>query len=99
MSDRASFTAWTRRSFRWRLGAIVALGGAWRLGYVLATRWGRSLLLNDSLYYSWQARGLVHGEYFKDIYGVREAAEHGPLTSIVLAPVSVALAWLVPVSR
>jgi len=79
---------WARLTFGRRLTVVVALGAVWRYGYVIAAKWNQSLLLNDSLYYSWQAAGLTRGEFFKDIAGKREAAEHGPLTSIVLAPVS-----------
>ena len=79
---------WARLTFGRRLTVVVALGAVWRYGYVIAAKWNQSLLLNDSLYYSWQAAGLTRGEFFKDITGKREAAEHGPLTSIVLAPVS-----------
>jgi len=79
---------WARLTFAQRLTIVVALGAVWRYGYVIAAKLNQSLLLNDSLYYSWQAAGLTRGEFFKDITGTREAAEHGPLTSIVLAPVS-----------
>jgi len=79
---------WARLNFERRLAIVVALGAVWRYGYVIAVKWNQTLLLNDSLYYSWQAAGLTRGEFFKDITGKREAAEHGPLTSIVLAPVS-----------
>ena len=79
---------WARLTFAQRLTIVVALGALWRYGYVIAAKWNQTLLQNDSLYYSWQAAGLTRGEFFKDIYGKLEAAEHGPLTSIVLAPVS-----------
>jgi len=80
--------AWARFSFARKLTIVVAVGALWRYGYVIAVKLNQSLLLNDSLYYSWQAAGLTRGEFFMDITGKREAAEHGPLTSIVLAPVS-----------
>jgi 4-amino-4-deoxy-L-arabinose transferase-like glycosyltransferase len=79
---------WRGLPFSRRLAAIVGLGAVWRYAYLIAAKRNQPLLLNDSLYYSWQAAGLTKGVYFKDIYGVNEAAEHGPLTSIVLAPVS-----------
>src|SRR5688572_194151 len=79
---------WATLDFSRRLAIIVVLGAVWRYGYLLATKLNQSLLLNDSLYYSWQAAGLTRGELFKDITGHHEAAEHGPLTSIVLAPFS-----------
>ena len=74
--------------FRRLLAVIVAIGALWRYGYLFVVKRHQGLLLNDSLYYSWQGYQLAHGVWFKDLYGVREAAEHGPLTSIVLAPVS-----------
>ena len=77
-----------RWGFRRVLTLIVAVGAAWRYGYLFIVKRHQGLLLNDSLYYSWQGYQLAHGTYFKDLFGVREAAEHGPFTSIVLAPVS-----------
>ena len=80
-------------AFRKRLAIVVALGAIWRYGFVIVAKRNQELLLNDSLYYSWQAGGLLNGVYFKDIYGVREAAEHGPLISIVMAPFSWGSPW------
>jgi hypothetical protein len=65
----------------------VLLGAAVRVAY-LATHWGDKLLLNDSWYYSEQARQLAHGTFFREIFYDQPGAEHGPLTSILLAPVS-----------
>lgn len=77
-----------RRHFRRWLAVIVGLGALWRFGFVIATKWDRELLLNDSLYYSWQGVQLADGVWFKDIMATMPAAEHGPLTSIMIAPVS-----------
>ena len=77
-----------RWGFRRVLSCIVTVGAAWRYGYLFVVKRHQGLLLNDSLYYSWQGYQLAHGVYFKDLFGMREAAEHGPLTAIVLAPVS-----------
>jgi 4-amino-4-deoxy-L-arabinose transferase-like glycosyltransferase len=77
-----------RWGFRRVLTVIVAAGAIWRYGYLFVVKRHQGLLLNDSLYYSWQGYQLAHGVYFKDLFGVREAAEHGPFTAIVLAPVS-----------
>ena len=79
--------------FRRRLAIVVALGALWRYAYVVVVKRNQELMLNDSLYYSWQAGGLLNGVYFKDIFGVREAAEHGPLISIVMAPFSWGSSW------
>ena len=70
------------------LAIVVAFGAVWRYGYLFAVKRHQPLLLNDSLYYSWQGSQLIHGVFFKDLFGSREAAEHGPLTALVLAPVS-----------
>jgi dolichyl-phosphate-mannose-protein mannosyltransferase len=76
------------RRFHRRLAVIVVLGAVWRFGFVIATKRHRELLLNDSLYYSWQGVQLADFVWFRDITGTRPAAEHGPLTSLLLAPVS-----------
>ena len=76
------------RRFRWSLAAIVAVGAVWRFVFVAITRHDRPLLLNDSLYYSWQGAQLADGIWFRDIFATEPAAEHGPLTAVVLAPFS-----------
>jgi 4-amino-4-deoxy-L-arabinose transferase-like glycosyltransferase len=73
----------------------VAAGGAVvaailvRASY-LVVKWHRSLLLNDSFWYSGQAVVLARGGGFSDPFYGGPSAEHGPLTPIVLAAVS----WL-----
>lgn len=78
------------RSGRFPLGlALITLVGAcWRLGVLAFDKWNQPLLLNDSLYYSAQARQLVDGIWFREIFVDRPGAEHGPLTSVLLAGVS-----------
>jgi 4-amino-4-deoxy-L-arabinose transferase-like glycosyltransferase len=76
------------RRFRRSLSLIVLAGALWRFGFVTATKLHRELLLNDSLYYSWQGVQLADGVWFRDITASRPAAEHGPLTAILLAPFS-----------
>ncbi len=68
--------------------AAVVVGALWRLGVLLVDKWSQPLLLNDSLYYSAQARQLADGVWFREIFVDRPGAEHGPLTSTVLAVVS-----------
>lgn len=75
--------------FARRLTAITAFAAAWRLLRWWFVKWDQGLLLNDSLYYSAQARQLTQGRWFRDVFVDVPAAEHGPLTSIVLAPFSV----------
>ena len=64
---------------------IVAFGAVLRLA-MLASRWGDPLQLNDSIYYSAQARQLTEGRWFREVFVDHPGAEHGPLTSLVLAP-------------
>lgn len=59
-----------------------------RVVRLLASRWNRPLLLNDSLYYSAQARQLAHGVWFREVFADQPGAEHGPLTSTLMAVVS-----------
>ena len=77
------FTANDRRVVR----LLVALGAAIRVVHVL-TKWNRPLGLNDSLYYSGQAYQLAHGTLFRELFVNQPGAEHGPLTSLLMAPVS-----------
>ena len=77
------FTANDRRVMR----LLVGLGAAIRIVYVL-TKWNRPLGLNDSLYYSGQAYQLAHGTLFRELFVNQPGAEHGPLTSLLMAPVS-----------
>jgi 4-amino-4-deoxy-L-arabinose transferase-like glycosyltransferase len=67
--------------------ACVLLGAVVRITY-WATKWGDKLQLNDSWYYSAQAHQLAHGIWFREIFVDRPGAEHGPLTSILMAPLS-----------
>jgi 4-amino-4-deoxy-L-arabinose transferase-like glycosyltransferase len=78
----------TERRFSIALAVIVATGALWRLVRLLVVKWDQPLLLNDSLYYSAQARQLTEGRWFREIFVDHPGAEHGPLTSIVLAPLS-----------
>ena len=66
----------------------AVVGAVWRVGMLLVDKWNQPLLLNDSLYYSAQARQLVDGVWFREIFVDQPGAEHGPLTSILMAPVS-----------
>ena len=63
------------------MGALVRLA-------VLVEKWDRGLLLNDSMYYSGQAIQLADGTFFRELFVDQPGAEHGPLTAILLAPVS-----------
>ena len=69
------------------LRVVVGVALAVRVAYWL-TKWNRALLLNDSWYYSGQALQLAHGTWFRELFVDQPGAEHGPLTSILMAPVS-----------
>ncbi|MBI4936270.1 MAG: glycosyltransferase family 39 protein [Actinobacteria bacterium] len=67
----------------------VALAAVIRLTYFVS-KWDQMLLLNDSVYYSGQARQLFEGVWFREVFFPHQpGAEHGPLTSILMAPVSI----------
>lgn len=67
--------------------AAVLAGAAIRIGYLL-TKWNQPLRLNDSYYYSGQAYQLAHGRLFRELFVDQPGAEHGPLTSLLMAPFS-----------
>lgn len=73
----------------WRRGfiAVVLLGAGIRL-FMLAQKWERELLLNDSIWYSYIATDLTKGVWFRDILTGGPTAEHAPLTSLVITPLS-----------
>ncbi|MBK5333556.1 MAG: glycosyltransferase family 39 protein [Ilumatobacteraceae bacterium] len=75
------------RDFRRNLAAVVACGAIVRI-IRLATKWNHPLLLNDSLYYAAQAQQLAHGVWFREVFVDQPGAEHGPLTSSLMALVS-----------
>ena len=75
------------RDFRRNLAVVVACGAVVRI-VRLATKWNHPLLLNDSLYYAAQAQQLAHGVWFREVFVDKAGAEHGPLTSTLMALVS-----------
>ena len=76
------------RDFRRRLTIIVAFGAVLRIVRLVVNKWGHPLLLNDSLYYSAQAQQLAHRVWFREVFVDQPGAEHGPLTSTLMALVS-----------
>lgn len=76
----------TDQRFRRLLVAITAVGGAWRLLYLVAVKIDDALLLNDSIYYSIQAGRNSEGDWFREGLTNLPGAEHGPLTSLYLTP-------------
>jgi hypothetical protein len=69
------------------LWLCVGLAAVVRLAY-WATKIGDDLRLNDSWYYSGQARQLSQGIWFREILADQPGAEHGPLTSLLMWPFS-----------
>jgi 4-amino-4-deoxy-L-arabinose transferase-like glycosyltransferase len=78
----------SERDFRLRLTMVVAACAVLRIARLVVNKWGRQLLLNDSLYYSAQAQQLAHGVWFREVFVDQPGAEHGPLTSSLMALVS-----------
>ena len=64
------------------------LGAVLRIVRFVVSKWNHPLLLNDSLYYSAQARQLAHGVWFHEVFSGQPGAEHGPLTSTLMGFVS-----------
>ena len=75
-------------AFRRNLTIIVVLGALWRILRFAISKWNLALQLNDSIYYSLQARQLAHGIWFRELFVDQPGAEHGPLTSTLMAFVS-----------
>lgn len=75
----------------WELAAVAALALAVRVVYVLATKLGDTDLTDegDAIYYSQQALLNARGQWFEHAAGT-PAADHPPLTALLLTPV----AWL-----
>ena len=76
------------RLYRQLIVAVTAVAAAWRIFYLVVTKWSRHLMLNDSLYYSSQAYQNAHGHWFRNVLGDHPGAEHAPLTSVLLTPSS-----------
>jgi hypothetical protein len=73
---------------RWILLAIVGVALVLRVAYVLGAK-PNDLLEGDQLYYSTQAQVLADGRGFEEPFrSGSPAADHPPLTALVLAPVS-----------
>ncbi len=81
--DWAGATRAQRRSFLF----AIALAASVRIA-MLVSKWGQDLRLNDSYWYSGQAVKLADGDGFVDPFYGGPSAEHGPLTPLLLAPVS-----------
>ena len=77
-----------QRRFRLSFWMIVGVAGLWRVFYVFASK-DSDPLVGDQIYYSAQASVIANGEWFADPFRAGAyAADHAPLTSLSLAPVS-----------
>lgn len=77
-----------RRTFRIWFAVVVAGAAVLRFVYVLGAKRGEAVV-GDQIYYSAQAVTIANGKWFADPFiDGRFAADHAPLTSLLLAPVS-----------
>ena len=81
--DWAGATRVQRRCFLLAIALAVVVRVA-----MLASKWRQDLRLNDSLWYSAQAVKLADWDGFVDPFYGGPSAEHGPLTPLLVAPVS-----------
>lgn len=81
---------WRPSRFAKRLAVIVAIALLWRLLYVQLEI--KVTLLTDEEWYIAMARQMFTSQRFDNIFNGLPTAQHGPLTSLLLAP----FAWLFP---
>ena len=76
----------TPRWFRPTVAAVTAVGFVWRLAYTLVTKRNDSNLFDegDAFFYSIVSGNLAHGQWFTVPFDGRAAADHPPLTVLVL---------------
>ncbi len=74
--------------YRRLIAVVTVIGALLRVSYLFVAKWHQTLMLNDSFYFSSQAWQNAHGSWFRDFLGTHPAAEHGPLTSVLLTPAS-----------
>ena len=77
----------TLSTWRRRVMAVVALGAVVRI-ISLITKWDEPLQLNDSVWYSEMAIDITEGRWFRAMVGTGPTAEHPPMTSLVVTPLS-----------
>jgi 4-amino-4-deoxy-L-arabinose transferase-like glycosyltransferase len=73
------------RRFRWQLALVAMAALAWRVGYVLVDK-RNDPPAGDAIYYSAQARLIARGHWFIHPVTGGPAADHPPLTALLLAP-------------
>ena len=76
--------------FSIRLATIAAVGVAWRIFYVWQWKGGDTDLVDegDGAYYGPQAIANASGRFFQHPWTGQEAADHPPVTALVLTPIS-----------
>ena len=67
--------------------SLVLIGAVIRIASWLS-KWNEPVGIYDAWYYSDQAYQLTHGRLFREVLVDLPSADHGPLTSILMAPVS-----------
>ncbi len=77
-----------RRRFTLGLGAIVAVGLAFRVGYVLIVTQYQNGKIYDSFWYGVTANELRLGHFFEVPLGTVPTAAHPPLTSLLVGSVN-----------
>lgn len=78
----------TRSRFWPAVVSITSVAFALRSCLLLAVHWGSTSGFNDAEYYSRQAIDLAAGRLFRDPTTGGPGAEHGPLTTVLVAPFS-----------
>jgi 4-amino-4-deoxy-L-arabinose transferase-like glycosyltransferase len=76
-----------RRTFRLLYALIVVFAGLLRVAYVLGAK-RNDEVVGDQIYYSTQAEVIAEGRWFVHPFTGQFAADHAPITSLLLAPVS-----------
>ncbi len=76
--------------FSIRLTTIAAVGVAWRIFYVWQWKGGDTNLVDegDAFYYGPQAITNASGRFFQHPWTGQEAADHPPVTALLLTPIS-----------
>jgi 4-amino-4-deoxy-L-arabinose transferase-like glycosyltransferase len=78
----------SRRRFALALSAVVVVGLAFRVGYVLLFTRYENGKLYDSFWYGVTANELKQGLFFRVPFGTAPTAAHPPLTSLLLGSVN-----------
>lgn len=74
----------------WDIAALAGLALVVRATYVVVAKWGDSDLTDegDAIYYSQQALLNANGRWYQQVVGSGPAADHPPMTALLLTPVA-----------